>query len=51
VHQVTLARQVLRNFAPSNELFPSYSLPNLKAAALEKYGEALEGLAALEAAE
>jgi len=51
VHQVTLAKQVLRNFTPSNGLFPAYSLPNLKAAALEKYGEALEGLEALEAAE
>ena len=51
VHQVTLAKQVLRNFTPSNALFPAYSLPNLKVAALEKYGEALEGLEALEAAE
>lgn len=51
VHQVTLAKQVLRNYKPSNELFPAYSIPNQRAAALEKYGEALEGLAALEAAE
>jgi acyl-CoA dehydrogenase len=51
VHQVTLARQVLRNYKPSNELFPSYSLPNQRAAAVEKYGDILDGLQALEAAE
>jgi acyl-CoA dehydrogenase len=51
VHQVTLAKQVLRNYKPSNELFPAYSLPNLKAAAVEKYGDILDGLQALEAAE
>jgi len=50
VHQITLAKQVLRNFVPSNALFPDYSLTNLKAAALEKYGDALEGLEALETA-
>lgn len=51
VHQVTLAKQVLRNYKPSNELFPAYSLPNQKAAALEKYGDLLDGLQELEAAE
>jgi len=51
VHQVTLAKQVLRNFTPSNELFPSYSLPNRKAAAEEKYADILDGLEALQAAE
>ena len=51
VHQVTLAKQVLRNYTPSNELFPAYSLPNQKAAAIEKYGDMLDGLQELEAAE
>ena len=51
VHQVTLAKQVLRNYKPSNELFPAYSLPNLKEAAMEKYGDLLEGLEDLQAAE
>ncbi len=51
VHQVTLAKQVLRNYKPSNELFPAYSLLNLKEAAVEKYGDILDGLEALEAAE
>ena len=51
VHQVTLAKQVLRNYKPSNELFPAYSLPNLKAAAVEKYGDILDGLQTLEVAE
>ncbi|HEX5776769.1 MAG TPA: acyl-CoA dehydrogenase family protein [Caulobacteraceae bacterium] len=41
VHQVTLARQILRNYQPSNELFPAYSLPRLREEALEKYAEML----------
>jgi acyl-CoA dehydrogenase len=41
VHQVTLAKQLLRNYKPSNELFPSYSLPQLREDALEKYAEIL----------
>lgn len=51
VHQVTLAKQVLRNYTASNELFPSYSIPNQRAAAVEKYGDLLDGLQAMEAAE
>ncbi len=44
VHQVTLAKQILRNYTPSNELFPAYSLPQLREEALEKYAEVLEAL-------
>jgi len=51
VHQVTLAKQVLRNYTPSNALFPAYSLLNQRAAAVEKYGDLLDGLQGLEAAE
>lgn len=41
VHQVTLAKQILRNYQPSNELFPAYSLPRLREEALEKYADIL----------
>lgn len=51
VHQVTLARQLLRHYKPANALFPAYSLPNLKAAAMEKYGDLLDGFEGMEAAE
>ena len=41
VHQVTLARQILRKYQPSNELFPAYRLPRLREEALEKYADIL----------
>lgn len=44
VHKVTLAKQIFRNYAPSNELFPAYHLPKLREAALEKYADMLEHL-------
>lgn len=42
VHKVTVAREVLRDYQPANQLFPSYHLPNLQAQAWEKYGELME---------
>jgi len=44
VHKVTLAKQLFRNYAPSNDLFPAYHLPKLRDAALEKYADMLEHL-------
>jgi len=44
VHKVTLAKQLFRNYAPSNDLFPAYHLPKLRNAALEKYADMLEHL-------
>jgi acyl-CoA dehydrogenase len=44
VHKVTVAKQVLRNYRPTNELFPTYHLPKRREAALEKYAEMLEHL-------
>jgi acyl-CoA dehydrogenase len=41
VHKITLGREILRNYTPSEELFPSYHLPRLAEAAREKYGEVL----------
>jgi acyl-CoA dehydrogenase len=34
VHKVTVARQVLRDYAPTEELFPDYHLPRVRAAAM-----------------
>jgi acyl-CoA dehydrogenase len=42
VHKVTVARQVLRDYKPSDDLWPSCHLPKLRAAAQEKYAEFLE---------
>ena len=42
VHKVTLAKQLFRNYAPSNDLFPAYHLPKLREAAVEKYADMLE---------
>lgn len=37
VHKVTIAKQVLRNYKPSNALFPSYHLPGVRERSLEQY--------------
>ncbi|MDB5484354.1 MAG: acyl-CoA dehydrogenase [Tardiphaga sp.] len=37
VHLVTVAKQVLRGYKPTNELFPSYHLPRVVAQARELY--------------
>src|SRR5690349_656648 len=42
VHKVTVARQVLRDYQPSDDLWPSQHLPKLQAAAREKFAEYLE---------
>jgi acyl-CoA dehydrogenase len=42
VHKVTVARQVLRDHAPSDDLWPSEHLPRRLAAAREKFAEILE---------
>ncbi len=42
VHKVTVARQVLRNYQPSEDLWPSQHLPKRVAAAREKFAEYLE---------
>jgi acyl-CoA dehydrogenase len=44
VHKITLAKQLLRNYSPSEELFPSYHELKLKQMAREKYGEWLAGI-------
>ncbi len=49
VHKVTVAKQVLRDYAPTNALFPAYNLISARERALEKYPE-LEELADAEVA-
>jgi len=44
VHKVTVARQLLREFKPSETQFPSYHLHTRREAALAKYKEALDKL-------
>src|SRR6516164_3707001 len=42
VHKVTVARQLLRDYSPSEGLWPSQHIPRQLAAAREKYAEYLE---------
>jgi len=42
VHKVTVARQVLRGYAASDDLWPSQHIPRRLADAREKYAEYLE---------
>ena len=42
VHKVTIARQVLRDYDSSEALFPDYTLPNRRAAALDLLGNEIE---------
>jgi acyl-CoA dehydrogenase len=42
VHKVTVARQVLRDYRPSDDIWPSEHLPKRLAAAKAKYAEHLE---------
>jgi acyl-CoA dehydrogenase len=42
VHKVTVARTVLRNYAPSPGLFPTYHTPTQREAAMKKYGHFLD---------
>jgi acyl-CoA dehydrogenase len=41
VHQITLARQILKQYKGTDGLFPTTHLPRLRAAAEEKYADAL----------
>lgn len=42
VHKSTVARQVLREYSPSDDLFPTAHLPKVRAAARAKYADLLE---------
>ncbi len=49
VHKVTVAREVLAGYTPTDDLFPSYHLPRVQAGARDRYaaelGELLDDLA------
>ena len=42
IHKSTLARQVLRQYEPTEDLFPTQHLPRLRAAARAKYADVLD---------
>jgi acyl-CoA dehydrogenase len=42
VHKVTVARQVLRDYRPSDDLWPTQHIPKKIAAAREKFADLLE---------
>jgi acyl-CoA dehydrogenase len=42
VHKVTVARQVLRDYEATEQLFPAYTLPNRRRAALDLLGDQIE---------
>jgi alkylation response protein AidB-like acyl-CoA dehydrogenase len=45
VHLITLARQVLRDYNATDDLFPTRHVPKRRAQAREKYAEVLSNLA------
>jgi acyl-CoA dehydrogenase len=44
VHKVTLARQILKDYKPSDGVFPTGHVPKLRAAAEANFAERLEGI-------
>ena len=46
VHKVTVAKQVLKDYQPDNDLFPNYHIPRLRDAAKEQYATELAELKA-----
>jgi acyl-CoA dehydrogenase len=46
VHKATVAKQVLRDYSPDNDLFPAYHIPKLREAAQDKYAADLEAIKA-----
>ncbi|MGA2951865.1 MAG: acyl-CoA dehydrogenase family protein, partial [Caulobacteraceae bacterium] len=50
VHKATVAKQVLRDYQPDNDLFPSYHLPKLREAARDKFEADLEDMKSTRAA-
>jgi acyl-CoA dehydrogenase len=44
VHQITLARQLLAGYKASDDLFPTMHIPKLRAAARQRYADALASI-------
>jgi acyl-CoA dehydrogenase len=51
IHKVTLARQILGRYEPTEDLFPSYHVPRARHEARERLGEVLERAERTDAAE
>jgi acyl-CoA dehydrogenase len=49
VHKVTVAKQVLRQYKPSNAMFPGYHLPAVREPAFEQYSDKIQGAGAVTA--
>src|SRR5262245_5540748 len=43
VHKITVARQVLREYQATTDLFPTQHLPKLREAAIRKYAQVIDG--------
>jgi len=46
VHKVTVAKQVLKDYRPDNDLFPAYHIPKLREEAQKRYAKELAELKA-----
>jgi acyl-CoA dehydrogenase len=46
VHKITVAKQILKDFAPDNDLFPAYHLPKVREAATTKHADLVEEMKA-----
>jgi acyl-CoA dehydrogenase len=46
VHKATVAKQVLRDYRPDNDLFPAYHLPKLREAARDRFASELTDIKA-----
>ena len=46
VHKITVAKQLLKDFRPDNDLFPSYHLPKVRERARTKHADLVEELKA-----
>lgn len=44
VHKVTLAKQILKDYQPDNDLFPSYHIPKLQDEAKRRFAKELREL-------
>ena len=44
VHKVTLAKQVLKDYTPDNDLFPGYHIPKLQEEARKRFKKELDEL-------
>ena len=46
VHKVTLAKQILKDYTPDNDLFPAYHIPKLREEAQARFKDELDEIKA-----